>query len=114
MKKFSKSFNTETTIVQFYGADFTWYKVVEISENRLLIKVEGLEGHFQRRHVLQYSNTKSLSEENKLNNYRATGSSLFKYDPESHAYIHVYRNDRFNTLRALVSAYENNIQNGSN
>jgi hypothetical protein len=38
--------------------------------------------------------------------YRKDGTSLFKYDSDSKAYIHVYRNDRCKTMTRLIAAYE--------
>lgn len=53
MKKFNKLFNTTTTFVKTNGA---WYKVSEIHETRLWIKVEGLAGSFQRAHIKKFTN----------------------------------------------------------
>ena len=53
MKLFSKSFKIGTK-VRILGQ---WYSVIEISEGRRWIKVNGIAGSFQRGHIEKYSNS---------------------------------------------------------
>ena len=61
MKKFNKSFVAGKTVVSLagFGAGFSGYFLVkEINECRKHIKIQGVEGSFQRSHVLSFSNKK--------------------------------------------------------
>lgn len=55
MKKFNKLFSVETTKVQVAG-EYGFRNVKEIDETRNWIKVEGLEGSFQRDHIITFTN----------------------------------------------------------
>ena len=55
MKKFNKSFNTDTTYVKFFGSK-QFHKVSNINDTRVNIQVAGLGGSFQRGHVEKFTN----------------------------------------------------------
>ena len=56
MKRFEKKIKVGTK-VNLYGTFLeNFYKVTEINENRNLIRIEGFEGQFQRKHIKNYSN----------------------------------------------------------
>lgn len=57
MKKFNKNFVAGATWVQLQG-EYGYRLVKSLSESRLFIKVHGLEGEFQRGHVITYTNNK--------------------------------------------------------
>lgn len=47
-----------------------------------------------------------ISETTKNGEYRRIGHSLYKFDEKSNAYMHVYKDDRYNTLHELITAYK--------
>ena len=59
MLEFDKRVKAGTRVIieNFDG----WYTVKSLENNRKLIKVNGLGGHFQRGHVLKFTNSKSLT-----------------------------------------------------
>ena len=55
MKKFNKLFKVGTKVI----ISGEWYSVTEVHETRNWIKVDGLDGSFQRGHVAKFSNKDS-------------------------------------------------------
>lgn len=55
MKKFNKLFSVETTKVQIAG-EYGFRKIKEIHETRNWVKIEGLEGSFQREDIIAFTN----------------------------------------------------------
>jgi len=59
MKKFNKLFNIETTKVQIAG-EYGFRKVNDIHDTRKWIKVDGIDGFFQRDDVIEFTNTRDV------------------------------------------------------
>ena len=57
MKIFNSAFNTDTTFALITGGK-RYYKIMQINENRTLVKLQGQQGYFQRGHILRYSNNR--------------------------------------------------------
>ena len=53
MKKFNRLFKENITEVKILGE---WFRIKEINDTRINIKIEGLCGSFQRGHVEKFRN----------------------------------------------------------
>ena len=88
MKKFSKLIVAGKTRVQLAG-EYGYRVVEEINENRNLIKVNGLHGSFQRKHILKFTNKTNAEMYPAIDDLYFTNpyGSVFKYGNRTNFFV---------------------------